>query len=189
MDYIIESVAERIRSIREILEISIEEMADVTKSSVEEYTNAENGKSDFSFTFLYLCAERFNVDLMELVSGVTPKLSFYSIVRAGKGLDVKRRSGLNYKHMAYSFKNKIAEPFLVRAPYLEEEQDAEIQLSRHEGQEMNFVLSGSMKMRFEDNTEILNEGDCVYYDSGRGHGMIATGGADCVFLAIVMKNS
>ena len=35
---------------------------------------------------------------------------------------------------------------------------------------------------------ILNPGDSVYYDSGHGHGMIATGGEDCQFLAIVLKD-
>ena len=28
----------------------------------------------------------------------------------------------------------------------------------------------------------------IYYDSGHAHGMIATGGEDCVFLAVVMKD-
>jgi len=40
----------------------------------------------------------------------------------------------------------------------------------------------------EGHTEYLHEGDAIYYDSGHGHGMIATGGEECVFLAIVMKD-
>ena len=188
MDYVIEQVAQRIKGLREMLEISADQMAEATNTSLEEYISAEEGKNDFSFTFLYLCAEKFGVDLMDLVSGESPKLSFYSIIRAGKGLSVKRRSGLEYKHLAYTFKDKEAEPFLVTAPYSEDEQDEEIHLSYHEGQEFDYVLSGSLKVRFEDRTEILNAGDCVYYDSGRGHGMIAANKTDCVFLAIVMKN-
>ena len=39
----------------------------------------------------------------------------------------------------------------------------------------------------EDHIEILHEGDAIYYDSGHGHGMIATGGKECVFLAVVLK--
>lgn len=187
MDYVIEQVAQRIKGMRELLEIPLEEMAEVTNTTPERYAYIESGSSDFSFTFLYLCAERFGVDLVELLTGDVPKLSFYSVVRSGKGLRVERRSGLEYNHLAYTFKNKIAEPFLVKALYKEEEQDGEIELSYHEGQEMDYILSGSLKMRLEDNVETLRAGDCVYYDSGRGHGMIATGGEDCVFLAIVMK--
>ena len=39
----------------------------------------------------------------------------------------------------------------------------------------------------EDHIEILHEGDAIYYNSGHGHGMVATGGEDCLFLAVVMK--
>ncbi len=187
MEYIIEQVAQRIKFTREILELSYEEMAEVTGVSVDEYIACENGKSDFSFTFLFKCAEKFGIDLAELLTGEVPKLSFYSIVRKGKGLSVKRRNGLEYSHLAYLFKHKIAEPFLVTAKYSTAEQDAEIALSTHEGQEMDYILKGQMKVRFESHTEILKEGDCVYYDSSHGHGMIATGGEDCTFLAIVMK--
>ena len=96
MEYIIEQVAQRIKFTREILELSYEEMAEVTGVSVDEYIACENGKSDFSFTFLFKCAEKFGIDLAELLTGEVPKLSFYSIVRKGKGLSVKRRNGLEY---------------------------------------------------------------------------------------------
>ena len=117
MEYSIEQVAQRIKGMRDILNISVEEMAECTGLSVEEYIDCENGKNDYSFTFLYKCAERFGIDLAELLTGEMPKLSHYTIVRKGHGLPVKRRSGLVYNHLAYLFKDKIAEPFLVRCEY------------------------------------------------------------------------
>lgn len=47
-------------------------------------------------------------------------------------------------------------------------------------------MEGSLKCNINGNIEILHAGDCLYYDSGNPHGMIATGGGKCVFLAIVM---
>ena len=73
------------------------------------------------------------------------------------------------------------------APYREEEQDAEIHTSVHEGQEFDYILTGSLKFRYEDHTENLIAGDSVYYDSGKPHGMIATSKDGCTFLAVVMK--
>lgn len=180
-------IAERIRGLRDVLEISVEDMAAATGVDPEAYTELEAGSKDFSFTFLYKCAERFGVNIVELLTGDSPKLNFYSIVRKGEGLDMKRRAGFLYEHMAYRFKDKVAEPFVVTAPYSEAAQNEPIELSYHEGQELDFVISGQLKMRFEDHEEIVNAGDLAYYDSGRGHGMIATGGQECVFLAIVMK--
>ena len=71
----------------------------------------------------------------------------------------------------------------------EYEQDKPIHLSRHEGQEIDYVLEGRMRFAFEDHEEVLDPGDMVMYDSGRPHGMIAIDGAPCRFLAIVLRPS
>jgi len=125
----IEEVAGRIRALREDLDITMQEMADATGRSVAEYAAQESGQQDLSFTFLYKCAQRLGVDVIELLTGEDPHLSGYSLTRAAEGLSIKRRAGFEYLHKAPHFKNKLAEPFLVTAPYLEEEQDAPIHLS------------------------------------------------------------
>ena len=79
--------------------------------------------------------------------------------------------------------------FRLTAPYSDEDQDKPITLSTHEGQEFDYIISGSLKVAFEDHVEILNAGDAVLYNSAHGHGMIATGGEDCVFLAIILKKT
>ncbi len=180
-------IAERIRGLREIMGLTVAEMALALDVTEAEYLAHEQGETDFNFTFLYKCADQFGVDIVELLTGENPHLSFYSIVRHGEGLDIKRRAGFKYEHLGYRFKNKLAEPFLVRAPYIEAEQTEPIHLSTHEGQEFDFILDGQLKVRMEDHIEILNPGDSIYYDSGRGHGMIATGGKECNFLAVILK--
>ena len=180
-------IAMRIRELREILEITPEQAAQATNTSIEEYLSCENGQKDFSFTFLYQCAKLFGVDMVELVTGENPRLSFYSIVRKDEGLPIKRRAGFNYQHLAYLFKNKTCEPFLVTAPYSESEQDQPIHLSYHTGQEFDYILEGDLKVQLEDHCEILHAGDAIYYNSGHGHGMIATGGKECRFIAVVLK--
>ncbi len=183
----IKEVAGRIRVLREDLDLSMQEMADITGRSVAEYAAQESGEQDLSFTFLYKCAEAFGVDVIELLTGENPHLSGYSLVRAGEGLSIKRRAGFEYLHKAPHFKNKLAEPFLVTAPYLPEEQDAPIHLSHHAGQEIDYIISGRMRFAYEDHVEELEAGDMLMYDSGKGHGMIAIGGEPCVFMAIVIK--
>jgi quercetin dioxygenase-like cupin family protein len=46
-----------------------------------------------------------------------------------------------------------------------------------------------MHFAFEDHIEYMKAGDSVYYNSSKPHGMIAVGGQDCVFLAVVMKGA
>ncbi|MGI6045442.1 MAG: helix-turn-helix domain-containing protein [Eggerthellaceae bacterium] len=187
MDPNVKEVAGRIRALREDMDLTMQEMADATGRSVAEYAAQESGEQDLSFTFLYKCAKKFGIDVIELLTGENPHLSGYSLVRADDGLSIKRRAGFEYLHKAPRLKNKLAEPFLVTAPYLEEEQDAPIHLSYHKGQEFDYILSGRMRFAYEDHIEELGPGDTLMYDSGRGHGMIAIGGEPCVFLAIVIN--
>ena len=183
----IKEVACRIRALREDMDLSIEDMAEATGRSAEEYAAQESGEQDLSFTFLYKCAKKLGVDVIDILTGETPHLSGYSLMRACDGLSIKRRAGFEYLHKAPHFKNKLAEPFLVTAPYLEEEQNAPIHLSYHKGQEIDYIISGKMRFAYEDHIEELEAGDLLMYDSGRGHGMIAIEGEPCVFLAIVIK--
>lgn len=183
----IQEVVNRIRALREDLGFSLQEMADATGRSVEEYEAQESGEQDLSFTFLYKCAEKLGVDVIDLLLGESPHLSGYSFVKAKEGLSIKRRAGFEYLHKAPYFKNKLCEPFLVTAPYVEEEQDKPIHLSHHAGQEFDFVISGKLRFAYEHHIEELEPGDCLLYDSGRGHGMIAIDGQPCVFLAIILK--
>ena len=180
-------IAERLKGLREIEEVSVEEMANVCSMTKEEYARHEEGKVDFSVTMLCKCADRLGVDVTALFTGQTPKLKGYSIVRKGEGLKVERRQSFSYQHLASTFRGRLGEPFEVVAPFNKDEQDKEIALSTHEGQEMDYILEGSLNVVINGHTDVLNEGDTVFYDSSQPHGMIATGGKPCRFLAILFK--
>ncbi len=186
MNYNIKEVSSRLKSTREYLDITEEFMAARTSTSIDEYRSFENGEKDFSLSFLNSAAEALGIEMIELLTGSEPKLETYSVVRKDNGLPIERRIGFTYQHMAYLFKNKKIEPFIVEAPYSENEQNKPIHLSVHDGQEMDFIISGSLKFVINDHEEILNEGDCVYYNSKNPHGMIAFGGKDCKFLAVLI---
>ena len=63
-------IAARIRGLRILLDFTPEEMARVTGVSVDAYNACESGASDFSFTFLLKCAQKFGVDISELTRTV-----------------------------------------------------------------------------------------------------------------------
>lgn len=186
MEYNIKEVACRLKGLRTACDFSIEEFSRLTDISPEEYEKIENGEKDFSVSYLYKCAEIFNVDTIELLTGVSPTLSNFSIVRNGKGLPVARRDRFEYHLLAYLFKDRKIEPMLVDAPYIEEEQGKPIKMSSHAGQEWDYILKGKLRFITDGCDVVLNEGDSVYYDSGKLHGMIAVGGEDCQFFAVLI---
>lgn len=186
-DKIIE-IAMRIRGLREDLNIPVEEMAKLVEVSPEDYIEYEEGRRDFSFTFLYKVADRLCLDISELLTGTSPTLSKYTHVKKGRGLSIERRKGFKYQSLAYLFKNRNAEPFLVEAGYDEAADNGIILQRSHDGQEFDYILSGSLKVKIDDHEFIMEAGDSVYYDASHKHGMVATNGQPCVFLAVVIRD-
>ena len=183
----IRQIPDRIRDLREILDITPEQMAVETGLTVEQYLACEAGDVDLSISFIHKCALRFGVDVSDIIEGKSPNLRTLSVVRAGNGTRVDRRSEFDYTNLAPLFRDKIAEPFLVRAKYDEAEQNRPVKLSTHAGQEIDIVVKGQLKLVVGGITEILNPGDTALYNSSEPHGLLAVGGQDCEFYAIVVK--
>ena len=177
-------IGRRLKGLRNIMGFSAEKMAENMKLNVEEYNEHERGQRDFSFSFLFNAANILGVDIVDIISGETPKLTTCAIVRKGEGYDIMRQDAYDYKHLAFTFSKKKAEPFLVT---VESKKDDAVDLHSHEGQEFDYILSGKMEFHLGDMVNVLNEGDSVYYDSGVPHAMKAAGGEALKFIAVVMK--
>lgn len=179
----IKEIGMRLMVMREIAEISVETMAEKTGVSVQEYLAFEKGEKDCSISFLYNAAKIFGIDVMDLMSGDSPKLSVCTVVRNGEGYDVKRNEAYQYKHLAFTFSKKNLEPFLVTvAP-----SDKTPELNAHDGQEFNYILKGAMEFYIDDRKYVLEKGDSVYFDSNHPHAMRAIGDEPMQFLAMVIK--
>ena len=179
-------IASRIKEMREIMGWSIAQMAEKTQVSEQEYISFESASADIPFSFIHKCALAFDVELTELLEGHSARLSSYTVTRKGKGQRTAKEEGIDIQNLAPKFRDKIAEPYWVRYEYSSSQQNKPIHLSTHSGQEFDLVLSGSLKVQIGEHTEILHEGDSIYYDSSTPHGMIAVDGEDCVFCAVVL---
>ncbi|MBE6606766.1 MAG: helix-turn-helix domain-containing protein [Ruminococcaceae bacterium] len=179
----IKDIGMRLRHLREDLEISAETMAAKLEVDVDTYRGYESGDLDFSFSLIYNAADILGVDVLDLISGNAPTLSMCSMVKKGKGYSVKRDDEYDYKHLAFTFRNKKAEPFLVtispdtKPPVMHD----------HEGQEFNYLLSGKMMLYIGDISYELSKGDSVYFDASVPHAEVALGDKDAQFIAVVIK--
>ena len=142
------------------------------------------GKHDFAFSLLYSIAGRLGIDIVDLMTGETPHLSVCSLIRKGEGLKMERRKEYRYEHLAYIFKNKKMEPFLVTVT--PKDTDPKTHMNAHEGQEFNYVIEGSMILHIDKQEVLMQAGDAVYYDAKHPHAMEAKDGV-CRFLAVIAK--
>ena len=189
LDRKIRDIAARIADLRELSDISTAEMAIKTGVSEEEYIAAESGRCDLTFAFIYRCANALSINVTDIIEGSSPNLKNYTITRAGKGQEISNAHGMTYYNLAYAFQNRIAEPLYVKTKYDAQAQSKEIELTTHDGQEFDIVLEGQLLIQIGEHKELLNAGDTAYFDSNTPHGMIAVGGNDCVFYAIVLNPS
>ncbi len=181
----IEAIAERLSALREIMEVSTEEMAETLGVTQEDYLKYERGMLEFNISFLYTAADKLSVDITDLLSGESTKLSMYCLVRSGEGVAMQRRKEYQYRHLAALFKEKRFEPFFVTvAP---SDIAATTHKKAHNGHEFNYILSGSMKVFIEDEVLDLSAGDSIYFNSKYPHAMQCIGDEPCSFLAIIEK--
>jgi transcriptional regulator with XRE-family HTH domain len=73
--------------------------------------------------------------------------------------------GYAYESLANSYPNKHMEPFILSYP----SKDAYQYSFQHDGEEMLFVLQGKIRFKYGDRELVLEEGDCIYFDSGVVH--------------------
>jgi transcriptional regulator with XRE-family HTH domain len=179
----IKQIAERLKGLRDSLELSVEEMAARSGRAQEEIRRYETGEADIPMSFLFDMAQRFNINTSTLISGEEPRMKTYFLTRNGKGKSVERNKAYRYQALASGYVHPNAEPFEVTV----EPNDREIHLNSHEGEEFNYVLEGRLLLRINGKDLILAPGDSVYFDSSCPHGMKALDDRTVKFLAIINK--
>jgi mannose-6-phosphate isomerase-like protein (cupin superfamily) len=183
MEHQITEIADRLRAMRESLEITPEKAAQTCDMQVEAYLEYESGEKDIPVSILHRMARHFGFDITTLLTGETPHVHTFALTRKGKGVSVKRRQSYNYESLAANFINRKADPYFV---IVEPKEDPEVSFNSHPGQEFNYVLEGQLKICIGENELILNPGDSVYFDSSILHGMQAMNGRVARFLAVVL---
>ena len=168
----IRQIGERIRELREILDISPEQAAASVGISLEDYTGYESAAADIPIGVLYGLAAEFGVDPTVLLTGDAPRMDDYTIVRNGQGTEVERYAGYSFRALAFNFKNRDMNPMIVTLRH----SDEPAELVTHAGQEFNYVLEGSIKIVIGKREFVLDTGDSIYFNPAIRHGQRAVSG-------------
>ncbi len=110
----IKQIAERLRGLRDVLELT-EDIARDCDISAEEYRLAETGHYDISVSMLQKIARTYNIALDALMFGEEPKMNSYFVTRAGKGTSIERTRAYKYQSLAAGFMNRTADPSSSRS--------------------------------------------------------------------------
>ena len=180
----IKQIAERLKGLRDVLELSVDNVAEKCGISSDKYSELESGTVDISVSVLHRISQAYGVELTTLMFGDEPKMSSYFVTRNGKGVSVERTKAYKYQSLAAGFSKRKADPFMVTVHPKPDNEP--IYQNSHEGQEYNYLISGRMQIQINSKDIILEEGDSIYFDSELPHGMKALDGKEVRFLAIIL---
>ncbi|MDD2439602.1 MAG: XRE family transcriptional regulator [Methanosarcinaceae archaeon] len=182
-------VGSKIRQLREAQDMSVEQLAEASQSSVELIKQLENGALVPSLTPLLKIARALGVRLGTFLDDMPQHGPV--VVREGQSENVVRFSGkterpkksaLDFYALASDKADRHMEPFIIDIRPSPEESH---KLSSHEGEEFIYVLSGKIEIFYGKEVHNLNEGDSIYYDSIVPHDLHAAGAGDAKILAVV----
>jgi transcriptional regulator with XRE-family HTH domain len=173
----------RIKGLREACDVTREELAEELGVSVETYSSWESTGADVPISAIYHIANRFGVDFVEILEGEYARLDTFQVVKANQGHSVERYPGYHFQDLAWRFKDKIMQPFLVTL----DPSDEPAELVTHSGQEFNLVLSGTIVVIFDDRELTLEAGDSIYFNPSHPHGQRCGGDTPAAFVTLIAE--
>ena len=183
MDEQIKQIGERLKGLRDVLDIPAKEIAALCDITVEQYEKMEDGESELSVSNLQKISKQYGIALDVLMFGEEPHMRSYFLTRKGQGMSVERRRAYKYQSLASGFLGRKADPFIVGVE--PEPDDTFLEKNSHPGQEFDMILEGSMELTIGSKVLTLNEGDSIYFNATQPHCMRALNEEPVRFLAII----
>lgn len=177
----VNEIGERISELRDACGYTMKEMADALGIDLKTYIDYERSGEDIPIGVIFRIANKCGVDFNEIVTGNAAKLNTYQVVRAGDGMEIPRSDEYTYKDLAYLYGQKIMQPSMVTL------HTSQAELNTHEGQEFDYVVSGSMTLHIDGREVKLSAGDSVYLNPTLPHGFSVSDGESCTFLAVISE--
>jgi len=167
-------IGEKIRRLRESKNLAIDAISGRTGLSITQITRIENNEELPSLSPLIKIARALGVRLgtfLDDQNELGPVTTRKNDLSSDEGISFSNNARTTNKYMSYfalsqDKSGRHMEPFLIDVMPAEE---ADFELSSHEGEEFIYVLDGVIEINYGQDTYILEEGDCIYYDSIVAH--------------------
>ncbi|MBU0734953.1 MAG: XRE family transcriptional regulator [Proteobacteria bacterium] len=179
-------IGKNIRMIRKLKELTLQELAKKTGFTKGYLSKVENSEKAPPVSTLLNIARGMGVSMSELF-GEGHEPTSLSLVRKNERQQMARNGttfGYSYETLAHKYPDKKMEPYILTIPP-EIEQSP---LFQHQGEELLFVMEGTMKFLHGENEYLMEKGDCIYFDSGIGHRGFALGGREAKILMVILSS-
>jgi transcriptional regulator with XRE-family HTH domain len=176
-------LGKRIKEFRMKKGLTLQKLEEKTGFTKGYLSKVENTKKAPPVSTLVVLAKALEVSLSEIF-GEKEEKSSISLVKRNERQVVARNGtvfGYSYRTLAHKFYKKQMEPYILTLPV----KTKQVPLFQHEGEEILFVLEGTMKFFHGDLEFIVEEGDCLYFDASIPHHGICQGKKDVKCLMVI----
>ena len=163
--------------------LTLQELAEKTGITKGYLSKIEKSKKAPPVSTLINLAKALNKSVSEIF-GEGEEFSPICLIKKGDRRFIARDGavfGYAYQSLAHKFHNKHMEPYILTLP-LKAKQNA---LFQHKGEEMLFVLEGTMRFFHGEKEFIVEEGDCVYFDGSIPHYGVCEGNKEVKCLMVI----
>ena len=177
-------IGKKVREVRLSKGITLEELAKKTAFTKGYLSKVEHSEKGPPVSTLIRIAEALEVRISEIF-GENQEPELVSLIKKHERKFIVRSGtqfGYSYESLAYKFPKRRMDPYLLTRP---PHQKKDLFDFKHPGQEMFFVLQGKMEFCHGDKRYILEEGDCIYFDSNIEHHANNIGDIDIKMLMII----
>lgn len=182
-------LGDKIRQIREMQKMSVEELANCSNTNSELIEQLENGALVPSLTPLMQIARALGVRLGTFLDDaphnepvVIKSGASKNVVKFSGNCDTCEKSTLDFFSLASDKADRHMEPFIID---VHPPGSGDSKQSSHEGEEFIYVLNGKIEILYGKDSFKLSSGDSIYYDSIVPHYVHAIGSEDAKILAVV----
>jgi transcriptional regulator with XRE-family HTH domain len=182
------TVGEKIRQIREMKKVGLEELAERSGIEISLIQKIEEEKNVPSLAPLIKIARALGVRLGTFLDDahsygpVVVRSNEYHQGARFTSQPSEAREHLNFYSLAYDKAGRNMEPFIIE---IEPGQKSDYMLSSHEGEEFIFVLEGVVEINYGKEIYKLEKGDSIYLDSIVMHNVHAGNRQPAKILAVV----
>ncbi len=176
-------IGKKLKEVRSLQGMTLEDLAEKSGFTKGYLSKVENSGKAPPVSTLIKIVKILNVTLSEIL-GETESKSLICLVKKKQRQHLARDGsifGYSYQTLAHTFNDKQMEPYILSIP----PKPKETPLFQHEGEEMLFVLEGTMKFFHGEKEFLVEEGDCIYFDSSIPHFGICHGDKEVKCLMVI----
>ena len=184
-----ESLGDRIRRVRELRGLTIQDLSSRTGMSIDTLGRIESSKVIPALGQLVRLGKALDMKMGYFISPGVDKTM--TVVHKHERRPVSRYGeaksmlyGYSYESLAPDKADRLMEPFVVTLVPTDIEE-----FSTHAGQEFLYVLEGEAKVQVGEHADLLKPGDAAYYDSSQPHFVRCAGTTPAKVLAVLYTGS